>query len=197
MPLEVSRFSFYLVTWHFSDLISMREVMPLTLASPAPGHGSSLSPPVSSCRDGQKRSAAALGASSSNALLCPAKARVRAHTHTHARTHAVSLLCSHGPAWSTVCQPQLVGRSQLGLARSLRHMVSWSGREAATPRYWCMRCRWGNGEVWGVGSRLSCTAQTACETTQASATEIRWTHISHRCHPFPKGTGFQTGVLFC
>ena len=48
MPLKVSRFSFYLVTLncrHSSDLISMHEVMPLTLVSPAPGHGSCLSSP--------------------------------------------------------------------------------------------------------------------------------------------------------
>lgn len=58
MPLEVSRFSFYLVTlncWRSSDSISMHEVTPLTLASRAPGHGSSPLPPVPGHRGGQKR----------------------------------------------------------------------------------------------------------------------------------------------
>lgn len=136
MPLEVSRFSFYLVTlncWCSSDLISMHEVMPLTLAPPAPGHRSSLPSPRFH-HAGVGRSALLLRLEHLPAILCCALLR---RTHTR----AVSWLRSHGPAWSAVCQPQLVGSSQLGLARSLWHMVSWSGREAATPCYRCVRCQ--------------------------------------------------------
>lgn len=88
MPLEVSRFSFYLVTWHFSDLISMREVMPLTLASPAPGHGSSLSPQFHHA--GMGRSALLLCLEHLPAMLCCALLR-RVHAHTHTRTHTCCL----------------------------------------------------------------------------------------------------------
>lgn len=185
--------SIFLLSWEINLQWHSSEVMPLTLVFPTPGHWSSLPPcQVPSRRGGQKLSGAALGASSSNALLGPTKA------DTYTRTCTCCLAAAQ--AWlhlATVCQPQLVGRLQLGLARSFWHMVSWSGREAVTPCYWCLRCQCQDGDVRGTGSRLCCTTQTACEMPQVSVTRIRWTRVSDCCHPFPKGMGFQTGVLFC
>lgn len=195
MPLEVSRFSFYLVTWHFSDLISMREVMPLMLASPAPGHGSSLSPPVSSCRDGQKRSAAALGASSSNALLCPAKARVRAHTRTHA--HMLSRCCAAmallgaqcaSPSWLADHSwgwPDLSGIWFRGVGERLRHPAidAWGAGEGME------KC-----EAWGPGWAARHRLRVRLHRLLLQRSDGPTSHIAATL--FPRAQDFRRGFCF-
>jgi len=98
MPLEVFRLSFYLVTLKCrcsGDLISVRGVMPLTLASPAPSPGSCLPSPQFH-HAGVGRSLLLLRWEPLPAMLCCA---CKARTHTP----AVLLLPSHGPARSMVC----------------------------------------------------------------------------------------------
>lgn len=139
MPLEVSRFAFCPVTLNCqrsSDLISMHDVMPWTLASPVPGPG----PPLASPR----LPGAGVGRS---ALPCLEHLQQR-RSGTHTRALAVSLRRSRGPA--AVCQPRLVGRSQLGLAGSRWHTASRSGRGGCdTP----LAVREVPGKGWRSGRR--------------------------------------------
>lgn len=93
------------------------------------------------------------------------------------------------PTPSTACQPQLLGRSLLGPARSLWHMASPSGRAVVTPGCQCVRCQGGleGREVRGPAA-WGCTGFCDRDQTEPSLTLLS---------PFPNGTGFQTGVLFC
>lgn len=183
MPLEVSRFSFYCVIlnfWCCSDLFSVHEVMPLTLASPTLGHGHALIPP-----DWSRRWQEHLPA-----VLCCALVRSM-HTHTRYLAAVEPRPCSvpsvPAPAGWQISwgQPDLSGVLFHGEGERLRRPASsvWGASDGVEKR-----------EVWGLGSAASHRLR---EASQPCTARIRWTHISLCCHHVPKGTGFQTEALFC
>lgn len=149
-----------------------------------------LPPRVPSHRGGQKRSAAVLGASSSNALLGPTKA----DTHTHA--HAVSLLHSHGPTWPRCASPRwwadcswgwpdLSGIWFHGMGERLRHLaIDARGTSAG------MEVR----EAWGPGSAAPYRLRVRCHRLLQQGSDGPKSQIAATL--FPRPWDFRLGFCF-